>query len=127
MYVSWPTPLSITADVFNGVTPGDITLHVPEGTEAAYGAADTWKEFRIAGDVPPLGAASLEAQKVWLHNGVLYVDTPKSERIEVYALNGQLLYSVRKTEGQAAFDLNSLPGGVLIVRGESGWTEKIMK
>jgi hypothetical protein len=62
-----------------------------------------------------------------LHNGVLYVDTPKSERVEVYALTGQLLYRIRKTEGQAAFDLNSLPGGVLVVRSESGWTEKIVK
>jgi hypothetical protein len=42
-------------------------------------------------------------------------------------MDGQLLYRVQKTEGKAEFDLNSLPGGVLVVRGESGWTEKIVK
>jgi hypothetical protein len=123
VYVSWQTPLEITADVFNYLTPGEITLHVPEGTEAVYRAADTWKEFRIAGDLPN-AVASLEAQKVWAHGGALHVHTPQAERIEVYALSGQLLYVARKDAGPTVFSRPSLPRGVLIVRGSTGWTEK---
>jgi hypothetical protein len=38
-----------------------------------------------------------------------------------------LLYRVRKPAGAAAFDLGGLPRGVLIVRGSSGWTGKIVR
>jgi hypothetical protein len=123
--VSWPAPLSIAADVFTGLTLGEIILHVPEGTEAAYRAADTWKEFRVGGN-PPDGTVSPEAQKVWSHKGVLYVHTPQAERIEIYALNGQRLYAARKDAGPAVFSLIAFPRGVLVVRSDGGWSEKVV-
>jgi sorbitol-specific phosphotransferase system component IIA len=127
MYVSWSTPLNIPADVFSSfVRIEEVTLHVPEGTEAVYGAADTWKDFRIVGDLPPLAVASPEAQKVWSHGGALHVYTPQAERIEVYALTGQRLYASRKEAGPAVLRLTALPRGLLIVRGSTGWTEKVM-
>jgi hypothetical protein len=131
MYVAWQTPLDISPIVFGdmaggiSVTLGDITLHVPEGTEAAYGAADTWKEFRIVGDQPN-AVASPEAQKVWVHGGLLHVHTSQAERVEIYALSGQRLYAAGKVAGQAVFSLSSLPRGILIVRGAGGWSGKVM-
>ena len=47
--VSWPTPLAISSYVFSGVTLSAVTLHVPQGTEAAYGAASVWENFFIPG------------------------------------------------------------------------------
>jgi hypothetical protein len=38
-----------------------------------------------------------------------------------------LLYQAQKAVGKATFNLNHLPKGVLIVRGGSGWTGKIVK
>jgi hypothetical protein len=126
IYVSWPAPPSITADVFLGLTLGEITLHVPEDTETVYRAADTWKEFRIVDDHSPLGVASFEAQKVWAHGGVLHVHTLQAERIKIYALSGQLLYVARKNADPTVFSLTALPRGVLIVCSSAGWTKKIM-
>jgi hypothetical protein len=74
-----------------------------------------------------LGTEGIETASVWYRDGILYVDTPSSEQIAVYSMDGQLLYRVQKTEGKAEFDLNSLPGGVLVVRGESGREQKIVK
>jgi hypothetical protein len=43
--VSWPTPLAISADVFEGLNKLNCTLIVPEGLEGVYLAADVWKGF----------------------------------------------------------------------------------
>jgi hypothetical protein len=75
----------------------------------------------------PSGLTSVDGSTVWYVNGILTVNTPQSERIEVYSVSGQRLYVVRKEAGKATFDLNSLPRGVLIVHGGSGWVKKIVK
>jgi hypothetical protein len=62
VYVDWPSPLPITSNVFSFATLGNITLHVPEGTESAYSESNNWKEFRIV-SLPPTAGVSLEAQK----------------------------------------------------------------
>jgi hypothetical protein len=73
------------------------------------------------------GLESIEAPEIWYYNGVLHVYTLQAEWIDVYSVTGQLLYGVQKATGEATFDLNSLPRGVLIVRGSSGWVKKIAK
>ena len=45
IYVSWVTPLSIPADVFEEVDTQNCTLYVPEGTLDKYKSADVWKDF----------------------------------------------------------------------------------
>jgi hypothetical protein len=57
----------------------------------------------------------------------LYVSSPESEQITIYSLSGSLIYQSRKAAGEASFDIGSLPKGVLIVRGSSGWTRKVIK
>jgi hypothetical protein len=42
-----PSEVSIDAGIFYGVDTRNIRLHVPLGTEAAYRAADVWKDFDI--------------------------------------------------------------------------------
>jgi hypothetical protein len=74
----------------------------------------------------PTATVSPEAQKVWLHNGLLHVHTSRAEQVEVYALTGQLIYTGRKDVGQTVFNLTSIPRGILIVRGTGGWTEKVV-
>jgi outer membrane lipoprotein-sorting protein len=73
------------------------------------------------------GIESIGASQVWFNSGILHVNTPAAERVDVYSLSGLRLHSTRKAEGEARFDLNDLPRGVLIVRGSSGWTRKIVK
>jgi hypothetical protein len=73
------------------------------------------------------GAQPVEASEIVYYNGILTVNTPQSERIEVYSVSGQRLYVARKEVGKATFDLNGLPLSVLIVYGGSGWVKKIVK
>ena len=49
VYVEWATPLSVPPSTFSGVPESAVTLHVPAGKEALYGAADVWKQFHIPG------------------------------------------------------------------------------
>ncbi|MDR1336276.1 MAG: hypothetical protein LBK22_05565, partial [Tannerella sp.] len=55
---------------------------------------------------------------------LLRVHTPVAEQITVYSLGGARIYQARKAAGEATFDLRSLPKGVFIARGSSGWTRK---
>jgi YD repeat-containing protein len=73
------------------------------------------------------GIESIGASQVWFYSGILHVNTPAAERVDVYSVSGLRLYSAWKAEGEAGFNLNDLPRGVLIVRGSSGWTGKIVK
>jgi uncharacterized protein YjdB len=61
---------------------------------------------------------------VSVDNGKLTVSTPAAEQISIYTVGGALLRKVQKASGEATFDLNGLPKGVLIIRGDSGWTRK---
>ena len=60
----------------------------------------------------------------YIHTNRLYVNSEQAETIYVYSLNGQLLFSARKNEGPAVFNLQ-IPEKTLIVRGSSGWTNKV--
>ncbi|MDR2138619.1 MAG: BACON domain-containing protein [Tannerella sp.] len=75
----------------------------------------------------PTGLTPVEPSTVWYVNGILTVHTPSAERIDIYSVAGQLLFKARKDAGEAAFDLNGLPRGVLIVHGSSGWVKKIAR
>ncbi|MDR1675907.1 MAG: hypothetical protein LBR86_05520, partial [Tannerella sp.] len=78
-------------------------------------------------DESAVGNATVETPEIVYFNGILSVNTPVAEGIEVYSVGGQLLYRVQKAAGAATFDLNRLPRGVLIVRGSSGWVRKAVK
>jgi hypothetical protein len=56
---------------------------------------------------------------------LLLVNTPVAEQITIYSAGGALLMQSQKAAGPATFDIRRLPAGVLIVKGGSGWTEKI--
>ena len=51
----------IQANVFNDVTPSDITLYVPEGMVDTYKAKNVWKDFDIQETPPILSAALTDA------------------------------------------------------------------
>ncbi|MDR1224680.1 MAG: hypothetical protein LBL07_17660 [Tannerella sp.] len=61
---------------------------------------------------------------VYITDHCLYVNSAKAETVSVYALNGSLLFSKEKPEGQAAFTIHTQEK-ILIVRGSSGWAQKV--
>ena len=60
----------------------------------------------------------------YIFDNRLYVNTDKAETISVYSLNGSLLFTGNKKEGQAIFNI-STPEQILIVKGSSGWANKV--
>jgi hypothetical protein len=74
-----------------------------------------------------VGNATVEAANIRYANGLLTVNTPAVERITVYTPAGAVMYQAQKSAGIATFNLNSLPQGILIIRGESGWVRKIVR
>jgi hypothetical protein len=65
--------------------------------------------------------------QVYVRDKVLHIDSPVSEQIAVYSVTGKLLRRLEKPAGKATFALaGSSTGGVLIVRGSSGWAEKVI-
>jgi uncharacterized repeat protein (TIGR02543 family) len=63
--------------------------------------------------------------KVWAGNGILMIQSSKEEQIFIYSIRGTILYQIKKLAGEASFNV-SLPKGVLIVRGSSGWARKVI-
>ncbi|MDR3268469.1 MAG: T9SS type A sorting domain-containing protein [Tannerella sp.] len=63
---------------------------------------------------------------VSIRENILFVNSPVAEQIDIYSISGARLYSAQKPSGEATFNLGHLPKGVLIVRGGSGWTRKVV-
>lgn len=66
-----------------------------------------------------------EVFAVWSENGRLHIDSPATEMVDIYSINGRLLGRIIKIPGKVAHDLHLSSQSVLIVRGSSGWTRKI--
>jgi uncharacterized protein YjdB len=85
-------------------------------------------EIKVSLTADPTGIITPNQEvKVFSSNGILTVNSPLAERIDIYSFNGMYLYSAVKSEGLATFIINNLNEKTLIVRGSSGWVRKIMK
>ncbi|MDR2119626.1 MAG: leucine-rich repeat domain-containing protein [Tannerella sp.] len=126
--VEWETPLPFGNYFypFSGVKLSFCFLFVPVGTKALYRAANVWKDFgTIVEQSSGQANIRVEPTEIAYAGGTLSVNTPRAEVVEIYSVTGLLLLRVRKDAGQASFDLRTLPGGILIARGGSGWVRKI--
>jgi hypothetical protein len=63
---------------------------------------------------------------VFSSKGILTVNTPSAERIDIYSFNGMYLYSSFKPEGKVTYLIGGFHEKTLIVRGSSGWVRKIV-
>jgi Leucine-rich repeat (LRR) protein len=75
------------------------------------------------------GNASISPHSVTvsLTGDLLSVLTPYKESITLYSLRGSLLSHTSKEKGSTTINIGHLPKGVLIVRGSSGWTRKVLR
>ena len=97
--VKWATPLSINANVFQGVTTSGVKLHVPAGKKALYAAADVWKNFMIDESTSSISATAADAITVYATaSGITVANAPAGETITVYSLSGMQIATAR-TEG----------------------------
>ena len=61
----------------------------------------------------------------YIRAGILYIQNALAETLQVYSINGTLLFNFQKPEGKASYSLNLSKGTELIIRGSSGWTKKL--
>jgi Flp pilus assembly protein protease CpaA len=71
-------------------------------------------------------AVNSNKAEVTLADGILTITSPAAEQVEVYALTGALLHKESKASGSLTLNIGHLPKGILIVRGNSGWTQKVI-
>jgi uncharacterized protein YjdB len=91
------------------------------------------KEEQIATEVKikayrdPTGNELVKEENIfaYLKDRRLYVNTAKAETVYVYLLNGSTVMAKEKTEGVAVFDMD-IREKILIVRGSSGWAQKVV-
>ncbi|MCL1933374.1 MAG: leucine-rich repeat protein [Candidatus Azobacteroides sp.] len=63
----------------------------------------------------------------YMNNDRLYIQSPIAETVRIYSTNGVLLYHIQKPAGIVHYPINQLKGTVLIVKGSSGWTKKVIR
>jgi hypothetical protein len=148
VFVSWPLPKFIPVlggGLFESVNLANSTLHVPADTKWRYEEVDTWKAFgtileSVAGgegepdpdpDPDPANSDAIETldsprTEVSYSDNILTVTSPSAEQVEIYSITGARVYKADKIPGTATYNINHLPKSPLIIRGSSGWTQKII-
>ena len=74
-YVNNPTPLVLSADVFNAETADVDTLHVPCGTEEAYSTANGWSSFANIIEPKEYSEFTETANDKYEWNGIEYTES----------------------------------------------------
>jgi hypothetical protein len=78
---------------------------------------------------PPSGLSKVSPvppAQVYLEHRNLHVSSPVAERIYVYSFTGELLGNWNKREGKASFSVERNGQLLLIVKGSSGWSRKLV-
>ena len=125
--VNWQHPVSVSSGMFLASSAANATLIVPTGTKNAYETANVWKDFGSIIESETTGNDQISAKKVnvTVVNGVLLVDSPCSEMVNVFSVSGLLVRSFMKGEGKATYPLSNLTRGIYFISGAKGWQAKV--
>ena len=91
------------------------------------GKADSCEVLVVEKVKTAVGSLSASTILVYTKNGMLIVNTPFAEAIDVFTTQGSRIYSGKKQAGINEISLPQLPHQLLIVSGSSGWTKKVVK
>ena len=120
------TPQVINPDVFHNIDLANAELLVYEGAKSAYEAAPVWSDFgTITGMLSTAFSGPLREFSVNYSQGKLRINTPATEYISLYTVNGNLIYSGKKLPGEVTVHLN-IQKGIIIVKGSTGWSRKVI-
>jgi len=64
---------------------------------------------------------------VYVSGNTLYLNSPASETVSIYSVNGNLLYTAVKSAGEKQIPIGGIRDNICIVKGSSGWVRKIYK
>ena len=101
---------------FDGISPRDINLHVPEESLDLYKAAVGWKEFFETISTEEAMSNSFTA---YIQNGIIVAEGLKAgETLSLYSSSGALLLNIAASEGQTKLPLPSVRGVYIISNGK---------
>ena len=128
--VAHTMPLTIMADVFIGVTLGNVALNVPTGSKAAYEAAAVWQDFGTINATLSLSPAALAAAlsvRYLPNQQLLHIETNgiAVQEVQFYDVTGRGLFS-KALSTKKTIDVSSLQTGVYVVKIE-GIAKKFVK
>ena len=73
------------------------------------------------------GIPNLSANtSAYISGNQLYIQSTTAETVQVYSVNGVLLYNFQKPESKANYSINQSKGTILIAKGSSGWIKKLI-
>jgi len=75
-------------------------------------------------DIPKIKSSSLVS--VYAEENQIYIDSNEIETIEIYSIEGNSLIRIEKQAGQTTVSTGSIAKGVVIVKGSSGWVQKVL-
>jgi hypothetical protein len=110
---------TVAGGVVTAVAPGTATITVT----TAVGGYKATCTVTVTGSTTGIAKAA-EGVAIRAEAGKLYVNSPAAETVYIYSFTGKLLYSATKASGLVIFDAPSEK--MLIVRGTSGWTRKLI-
>ena len=127
--VNWTTPLTITANVFQDVTLGNVALNVPAGTSALYDAALVWTDFNPITE--PLSTNNFVSNTNYFYYSnrddklkLINNKTNISADYNIFDINGKLIQNGSTNSNEV--DLNLDTKGVFIVVFESeNWKQSL--
>jgi hypothetical protein len=106
-------------------------LIVPKGTKSLYESAPVWCDFATIEEGDYEGVVGIHTPstllKMYLIDEQLYVNSLVAETISIYSLNGNLLHIAKKATGESVIHIQNIRDKALIVKGSSGWSQKIIQ
>jgi hypothetical protein len=70
--------------------------------------------------------ATTSEPSVYISGSILTVQSNRAEQVTVYSVSGAKLYEGRIQAGTTTIATTRFPQGILIVKGDSGWTKKVI-
>jgi hypothetical protein len=121
--VTWTSSDAKVATVAGGVVtaiaPGTATITVTTAVGGYRATCEVTVEEVTTGIAKATEGVAIRAEA-----GKLYINSPAAETVYIYSFTGKLLYTATKASGLAIF--NAPSEKLLIVRGTSGWTRKLI-
>ncbi len=107
-----PVPPTVSFTSFDNQNYTTATLNVPNGSLSAYQSAEGWKDFLDIRETDFSGVEEMADANISVtaENGNIVVSGADNDTIEVYNVNGQLVYSGTETT------VGGLANGIYIVR-----------
>lgn len=91
-----PTPPTGGSNSFTNQQYIDANVYVPQGSLAAYQAADPWLNFWNIQEIDPTGIDNVSVDKgqfVTIEDGVIKINKQGSQLVSVYTVDGQCVYT----------------------------------